>query len=326
MRWWPIANLEVFVVSDGLVPDAAWRAQGEFRWQLVHWVGRNVRPEPPQHPGRFELTCFALGNLGGWNACYSSLPEAHREVNRVEQLAATRRRILGGPGSADVVLWPETWEIITTSMEITDHWVCPACETTLPAYKIETAKGREEFWICPSCSMPLDWRDSPERLRLSEVDLTRLEAMDLEMELGLGVTALEDRQFFIEDDLEASAVHALRLAWLPPAPATRTILCCELEDDGHPRWLIFVVNQEQLAILVEASESDGSYLGYYVEFGDPLERLRLIGRWDCRVGWVDQLPDPQVFWLEDGTIRKDPGADTDRIKSLLFPEQEQGPN
>ncbi len=324
LQWRPIPILDESADINGLTPDGAWQAHRQFRWQLVHWIARDARPGTPDRSERFELTCFALRNLGGWNACFPGSAEAHADANRIEVLAAARRRVLSSPGSSEVVLWPEGWEIITTSREITDRWACPACDSTLPAYKVETAESKDQFWVCSSCSMPFDWRDSPERFRLTELELDRLEAKDLETEWGVGVAALEERQFFIEDDLAVSAVHALRHVWLPSAASTRTVLCCEKDEDGQLRWLIFINNQEKLAILVEADEGEASYLGYFVDFVEPIERLRLISRWDYESGWVDQLPDPQVFWLEDGVLRDDPDIDTKQIKALLFPDQESG--
>lgn len=324
LRWWPIPLFEVSGDLDAVAPNGPWRAHGEFRWQLVHREYREASPGVTPRPEHFELTCFAVRNLRGWSQPFSSLEEAKAEAERLEELARNRRQVLGHPYSRDVVLWPERWEIVATSQEFTDQWVCPSCGTDLPAYLIETNRNGNRCWICSSCSMPFDLRESPERHRLTSIELARLEAKELESEFGIGVTALEDRQFFIEEDIDVSAVHSLRHVWLPPAAATRTVLCCEKDEDGQLRWLIFVNEQEKLAILVEADGGEASYLGYFVDFVEPIERLRLISRWDYESGWVDQLPDPQVFWLEDGVLRDDPDNDTRQIEELLFPDQKKG--
>lgn len=322
--WRRVGLTEVKGNRWGIVPNGAWQGIGEFEWQIVHRQYRAASADASEVPERFELTCDELGNLGGWFASFDSLNEARAETDRIESLAKRRRLFLGTPGTRGVVLWPESWEILGTSVEIAAEWMCPHCHSNLPAYKVEIATDKSRSWLCSACSMPLEWRQSPDKFRLSGIDLDRLEVTDLEREWGLSATVVDDRHFLIDEPVEGSAVHVLRHVWLPPYLTTRTVLSSEEDSDGAERWVCFVSDRERLAILIEASERREAHLGYYVNFGSLGRMLDLIEAWDTEKGWVDQLPDPQLFWFEQGKVRADPGIDLDEIAGLLMNPNDGG--
>lgn len=321
ISWRQIGIDDIYGNPWGIVQKGAWRGSGEFEWQLLH---RALRPSfngLSERPPYFELVCFELGNLGGFQQNFSTIDEAVAEVNRIDAQAKARRKFLGDAGTRAVVLWPDSWEIIDSSESFGQSWTCPYCEAVVPAYKVEVASNQRKFWICSMCSMPFEWRESPDRLHLSAVELDRLEAKDLEREWGLGTIVVDDRHFFIEDPVRVPAVHSLRHVWLPPYLTTRTVLCCEESPEGDNRWLTFVNDRERLIILVEASESRRTHLGYFVDFGTLGGVLDLIESWDCEEGWVDQLPSPQEFWFEDGAVRAGAGIDLDTIGDVLAPQE-----
>lgn len=295
----------------------AWKGIGEFEWQIVHRELKPASSAGPKVPRKFELTCAELANLGGWFKAFDSLEEAKADASRYEIRARSRRQFLGTPETRGVVLWPERWTILSSSIEITDEWKCPCCSSRLPAYEVEVASDKPRQWLCSSCSMPIEWRESPERFRLSGNELDRLEAEDLQREWGVSSTVVGNRHFFIDDLVEASAVHSLRHVWLPSYLTSRTVLCCEEGSDGGARWVAFVTDQERLAILIEASESQETHLGYYVDFKSLAGMLDLKDVWDPESGWVEQLPNRQVFWFEQGEVRPDPEIDVVAIRRLL---------
>lgn len=317
IQWRRIEKSEIHGDPENVLPDGAWRGSGEFEWQILRRRVRTQEGGPSEH---FELTCFEIRNLGGHVQSFLKLAEARAAVERVEQRARSRRLSLGSSASRAVVLWPEDWEIVGSSKQFSEPWVCPECGTTLPAYEVDVGPEHSLLWICSACSMPLDWHESPDKFRLSVTDLDRLEAKDLEREWDVGVTAVGTAHFYIDTPVELPAVHTLRHVWLPPYLTTRTVFCCEEDRGGAFRWIVFVNDRERLAILVEAKGNGRAYLGYFVAFTGLGGILDLIERWDDRQGWVDQLPDPQCFWFEDGIVRDDPGIDVEAIENLLQPE------
>lgn len=315
--WRRIEVAEVRGNRWGIVPRGAWQGVGEFEWQIIHRERKPATSAGAEVPRRFELTCAELASLGGWFKAFGSQEEARAEAEQFESRARSRRQFLGTPGTRSVVLWPERWAILRSSQEITTEWQCPRCFSSLPAYQVEIAGDKSRQWLCSSCSMPLEWRESPERFHLSGIELDRLEAQDLQREWGVSSTVVGDRHFFIDDLVEASAVHSLRHVWLPSYLTSRTVLCCEEGSDGKARWVAFVTDQERLAILIEASESQETHLGYYVDFKSLAGMLDLKNVWDPESGWVDQLPNRQVFWFEQGEVRPDPEVDVVAISRLL---------
>lgn len=322
--WRRIEIDEVKGSRRGIVPDGAWEGIGEFEWQIVLRESTGVGLGSPEVSRRFELTCDELASLGGWFFAFGSFDEAITEAERFEDRARSRRIWLGTAGTRGVVLWPESWEILGSSNEITDGWRCPYCGSQLPAYKVEMACDRSQGWFCSKCSMPLEWRESPERFRVSGIELDRLEAVDMERDWGLTSTVVDDRHFLIDDPIEGSAVQELRHVWLPPYLTTRTVLCFEEGSDGVARCVCFVNDQQRVAILIEASENRKGYLGYYIDFGSLTGMLDLIEAWETGKGWLDQLPDPQVFWFEQGKVRPDHGIDMASISRLFGPTESWG--
>lgn len=317
IQWQTIEVSEIHGDSRGVLPGGAWRGSGEFEWQIVR---RRATSENGGITERFELTCFELRNLGGHQIRCESLADARAQAERSERLARSRRLTLGNPDSRAVVLWPEDWEIVGSSGQFSEPWSCPECGTALPAYEVDIGSGVTNLWICSACSMPLEWHKSPEKFRLSVTDLDRLEAKDLEGEWGVGVTAVGDAHFYIDTPVELPAVHTLRHVWLPTYLTTRTVLCCEEDRKRDFRWVVFVNDQNRLAIMVEAAAQGRAYMGYFVEFAGLGAMLDLIEEWDPGRGWVEQLPDAQCFWFEDGMVRDDPGIDLEAIAALLNAE------
>lgn len=244
---------------------------------------------------RFELTCFELENLGGWVSGFGSFGEARAEAERIERRAKSRSRFLGHPDSRGVILWPDDWEILGTSEEFAEPWSCPKCGSDRPAYKVEMASDRSRVWICSKCSMPLEWRDSPDRLHLSNIDLDRLEARDLEREWGLEVSVSTERIFHLNDPVPLPAVHALTHIWLPPYLTSRLVSCHEKDEFGYGYGIYFASDKERLVILIETDVRQDGWLGYFVDFGSLNEMMKLKRRWDYNRPWLEQLPDPRTF-------------------------------
>ena len=317
--WWRVDRSEVRGQADWVVGDGAWRGRGALAWQLVHQRGRPGRNGSADRPARFELSCPEIEAIGGFWESFPTLSEAFARAEGLDRRARSRSRFLGDSRSRRVVLWPDDWIITGSSEEIDCRWNCPFCDSESPAYKVVMGEGESPRWMCSSCSMPLEWRESPDRFRLSGIELDRLDALDLEREWDVGVTAVEEGQFYIHSPVAQSAVHSLRRVWLPSYLTTRTVLCCEEADDGDFRWVIFVNDETRLVILLEASEKQQSYLGHFVEFGSLGSMLDTIERWDIERGWVDQLPDRRDFWLRDNKVFSNTESETELIEQVLFP-------
>lgn len=316
--WWRIGEYEIRGSAERVVGDGSWRGAGALDWQLVH-----RRPSPPRlggsyEPAHFELSCFAIEAIGGFQERFPTLSDAFARAEELDSRARSRSEYLGASGSQCVVLWPDDWVIVGSSEEIGCQWSCPVCGTDRPAYKVEIDESKLPGWMCSSCSMPLEWRESPDRFRLTEIELDRLVAKDLEWEWDLGVTAVEEGQFYVDSAVALPAVQSLRHVWLPTYLTKRAVLCCEEDSDGDFRWVIFINDGTRVAILLEASEQQHSYIGYFVEFGSLGRMLDTIETWDSNSSWANQLPDPRVFWLRDNQVSAASGADEDSIRQVLF--------
>lgn len=245
--------------------------------------------------------------------------QAREEAERWERAAASRQVRLG-PGSAGVVLWPAEWEIVESSMEFAEQWRCDECGTDLPAYKIGPWNGGDSFWICSACSMIFERRDSPDKFRLSGMELDRMDADELEKRWGYELEVVDDRFFRVVKEVREPAPMTLRRLWLENAFIDRTLEFVERRaSGGGTRKFVFLIKQTELVTLVSnpASVNPSRLSGYYIDFVSLGGILDVIEAWSDEEDWFNQLPAPRPFAVEAGAVSAESNSVEDRVEELL---------